>query len=175
MRRRTDVPVTPPTNTPPAPGPTPPAAAQAPAGVACPDCFQVGEHLDGCPNEGSEIAAAAGTPAPAPTSFSATASGVGPLPPARTQAGVEGSAAEGTLVEVTWGQETFQAFQYTACGVGPFRISTMVQKGETIAQAMIRLHEQMTEAARTIRDRKLTEHVRAQIALARSVEGQAAR
>lgn len=61
-------------------------------------------------------------------------------------------ALDGTdeFVNVTWAEKTFCPVAFNPYKVGPFSASTRVRKGETIAQAMERLHTEIDLAARRI-------------------------
>jgi hypothetical protein len=62
--------------------------------------------------------------------------------------------AVGTIVDATWGEECLQPLQFNTFRVGPFKASTVVRSGETIATAMLRLHRELDDAATQIRDEK---------------------
>jgi hypothetical protein len=71
------------------------------------------------------------------------------------QAGEEAfAAAAGERVEATWGEEYFQPAKFTGVKVGPFKASTIVRRGETVAEALVRLHREMEKAAQEIFDVK---------------------
>ena len=57
-------------------------------------------------------------------------------------------AAGGDLVEVTWGEQSFQPIPFNGIRVGPFKVATRVRKGETVAQAVARVHREMSAAVR---------------------------
>lgn len=65
----------------------------------------------------------------------------------------------GQSVSVTWGDEFFQVVQYNGFRVGPFQATTVVREGETIADATLRAHRALAEAARRIRTEKSREHL----------------
>jgi hypothetical protein len=163
----------------PAPAETYADAKPAAARVACPECFQVGEHMDGCPAKDNE-------PEPVVPPASAqeareeheaareferrTAEKVEARRPApevpRANDAVGRTIANhtedvGQSVEVTWGEELFQPLQFNTFRVGPFRATTVVRKGESVAQAMLRMHVEMDRVAREIRDKKTEEYVAA--------------
>jgi hypothetical protein len=148
--------------------PAPPPASR----VACPECFQVGEHLDGCPAMDNEPA-----PSPSPTTGHAEPPPRGTIETvddyehykrstaekieARGEPGANQVESTGQVVEATWGEELFQPVQYNMFRVGPFKACTLVRKGESVARALLRLHEELEQAARQIRDKKADEYVAA--------------
>lgn len=72
------------------------------------------------------------------------------------------AADEGQAVEVTWADEFFQPVAYNGMHVGPFRATTIVRKGETIAGATLRLHRELAKAARLVfaeKSRAYLEHL----------------
>ena len=71
------------------------------------------------------------------------------------------SAEPGTSVDVTWGEELFQPVEYNGLRVGPFRATTVVRSGETVAAATYRLWLELNAAAMAIRDEKAKEYLRA--------------
>ena len=81
------------------------------------------------------------------------------------------NAAGDEVVEVTWGEELFQPVQYNSFRVGPFKASTIVRKGETVAKAMLRLHVEMMGAAHKIHDAEAEKYVEDLAALIRKTNG----
>lgn len=79
---------------------------------------------------------------------------------------VQSSAEPGTPVDVTWGEELFQPVQYHALRVGPFRATTVVRAGESVADATYRLWCALNEVAMRIRDEKAAEYLRAMESIA---------
>ncbi len=78
---------------------------------------------------------------------------------------------EGTPVEVTWGGELFQPLQYHGLNVGPFKVTTLVRKGETIPQAIHRVHQQIGRHVRaTLLPEKLKEYLDAIEAISAAVQ-----
>jgi hypothetical protein len=157
--------------------------------VACPECFQEGEHMDGCPAKDNEPEM---PPAVLPASAQeareeyeaareferrtaekiagrqqtnhAPPNEVGASPETRDAVGrVIANHTEdvGQSVEVSWGEELFQPLQFNTFRVGPFKAHTVVRKGESVAQAMLRLHAEMDRVAREIRDKKTDEYIAA--------------
>jgi hypothetical protein len=73
---------------------------------------------------------------------------VGTSDQSEQQAGEQAFAeAAGERVEVTWGAELFQPVQYNDFRVGPFSASTIVRPRESIAEATVRLHREISVAA----------------------------
>lgn len=74
------------------------------------------------------------------------------------RAGEEALAAaagdEGQRVEVSWGDELFQPLRFNGMRVGPFTATTLVRRGESIAQATVRLHREVATAAQKIFEEK---------------------
>lgn len=82
-----------------------------------------------------------------------------------------GCIDEGQTVEVTIGDKLFQPIQYNGFRVGPFKASTIVRKGETVAKAMLRLHVEMMGAAHKIHDAEAEKYVEDLAALIRKTNG----
>jgi hypothetical protein len=78
--------------------------------------------------------------------------------------------AVGSIVEATWGEELFQPLQFNTFRVGPFKASTVVRDGETIANAMIRLHRELDSAAAQIRTHKIDGYLRALVDVGEEVQ-----
>ena len=140
------------------------AAAPAPdtSKVACPECFQVGEHMDGCPEAG---APAAQNPAASPP---ATNGAHAPTVPRETTAAAPATRFPqsgpsdgeiGLVVSATWGDELYQPVQFNGVRVGPFTGQTIVRKGETTSTAMLRLYAELDVAATAIRDAKVAAYI----------------
>lgn len=70
-------------------------------------------------------------------------------------------AEVGQPVEVTWGEELFQPVQFNTFRVGPFKATTVVRPGETVAAALARLHAEIDEAAKKIRAQKVADYLAA--------------
>jgi hypothetical protein len=66
------------------------------------------------------------------------------------KAGERAFAEAAGVVEVTWGDELFQPLPYNAIRVGPFKATTVVRPGETVAEAVLRLHAELARAAREV-------------------------
>ena len=79
--------------------------------------------------------------------------------------------AAGQSVEVTWGEELFQPVQFNAFRVGPFKATTVVRAGESVGEALLRLHREIAATAQAIRQEKADDYVKALAA----VSGMAAR
>lgn len=67
-------------------------------------------------------------------------------------------SSEGEVVEVTWGEENFSPVQYNGFRVGPFKVATRVRPGETIAQAMQRVHREIDQHVRAVTVPEKTQH-----------------
>lgn len=57
------------------------------------------------------------------------------------------------------GDELFQPVQYNGMRVGPFKATTTVKKGETVAEATLRLHRELASAAQKIYEEKLAAYL----------------
>jgi hypothetical protein len=66
---------------------------------------------------------------------------------------------EGQTVKAVWGAEYFQIVQYNGFTVGPFEATTTVRDGETVVDALLRLHADLAAAAVPIRTAKANTHV----------------
>src|SRR5208282_5121556 len=66
-------------------------------------------------------------------------------PPQKVE--VHNHAAEGETVRVVWGEEVFNIGNYSNFRVGPFERSTSIRAGETSAQAIARLNDELREFA----------------------------
>ena len=77
---------------------------------------------------------------------------------------------EGQVVEVTWGEELFQPVQYNSFRVGPFKVATTVRRGETIGDAMLRVHRQIAATATALHDEKAKVYLRSLADLAGEVK-----
>lgn len=143
---------------------TEPEPPQASA-VACPECFQVGTHLDGCPEAPETTQVDPRLPAPA-----AKTSDTIPTDPrqALPNAVVAEMArtyppeilAEGAqVVDVVWGKEYWQPIQFHGVEVGPFRAVSAVRQGESDAQARARVYGELEAFAREVRKRKIGEYL----------------
>lgn len=91
------------------------------------------------------------------------------------QAGEDAFAAaagsdEGQAVEVSIGDKLFQPLSYNGVRIGPFKATTVVRRGESVAQAMLRLHAEMTKAVRVIHQREADQYVADLAALVRKTE-----
>ena len=98
--------------------------------------------------------------------------------PAALVAGVDvvgNVAGDGTTVTVEWGKEYFQAVQYNGFDVGPFKASTRVREGETIAMATVRLHRELAAAAQALKSEKSQAYVRSLVELGKIVDSARAR
>lgn len=60
-------------------------------------------------------------------------------------------AAEDTPVEVHWAEQRFVPVPYSSFGVGPFKATVMVRKGESIPDAVYRMWQALDELAAKIR------------------------
>lgn len=80
------------------------------------------------------------------------------------------AAAAGERVEVTWGEELFQPVQYNSFRVGPIKATTVVGPGETVGEAVVRLHREIAKAARVVAAEKTTEYLRSLADLAGEVK-----
>lgn len=69
------------------------------------------------------------------------------------------SGDEGQTVKAVWGSQYYQVVQYNGFTVGPFEATTIVRAGETVARALLRLHEELEQAAAQIGRKKADEHV----------------
>lgn len=136
--------------------PTPAAAAAPPSTtVACPECFQVGEHLEGCveatskaapQSRGSEL-----LPAAEP----------GQAYPNPQQSSSALADASGMVVNVTWGEENIQPIQFNGFRVGPFSASAIVRPGESVSQVVAKLHSELAHMAEAIRAAKADSFIKA--------------
>jgi hypothetical protein len=48
---------------------------------------------------------------------------------------------EGDIIEVTWGEEHYKVSDFNGYRVGPFKVTTRIQKGETADQAWDRANK----------------------------------
>lgn len=69
---------------------------------------------------------------------------------AEQRAGERAFAEAAGLVEVTWGEELFKPLDYNGIRLGPFKATTAVRPGETVADAVVRLHAELAEAAKRV-------------------------
>ena len=141
----------------------PTAAVPAPdtSKVACPECFQVGEHMDGCPEAGAPAAASpAHTNGTSPAQHAPTVPRE--TPPAATTRFPQSGPSDGEIGLVgsaTWAEELYQPVQFNAVRVGPLTAQTIVRKGETTSTAMLRLYAELDVAATAIRDAKVAAYI----------------
>jgi hypothetical protein len=61
------------------------------------------------------------------------------------------TAAEDTPIEVHWAEQRFVPVPYNSFGVGPFKATVMVRKGESIPDAVYRMWQALDELAQRIR------------------------
>lgn len=78
---------------------------------------------------------------------------------------------EGQAVEVSIGDKLFQPLSFTGVRIGPFKAATVVCRGETVASAMLRLHAEMSRAARVIHERETEQYAADLAKLIRDVKG----
>jgi hypothetical protein len=67
----------------------------------------------------------------------------------------EPPAPPGTTVTVSWGEETFSPVQYNSFRIGGNSITTLVQEGETVAEAYARAWASLEELGRMQFDEKM--------------------
>jgi hypothetical protein len=60
-------------------------------------------------------------------------------------------AAEDTPIEVHWAEQKFSPVPFNTFGVGPFKATVMVRKGESIPDAVYRMWQALDELAQRIR------------------------
>ncbi len=78
---------------------------------------------------------------------------------------------EGQPVDVTIGDKLFKPADYNGFRSGTYKASTVVRKGESVGRAMLRLHAEMTAAARVIQEREAAQYCEDLAALVRKVGG----
>lgn len=78
---------------------------------------------------------------------------------------------EGQPVDVTIGDKLFKPADYNGFRSGTYKASTVVRKGESVGRAMLRLHAEMTAAARVIQEREAAQYCEDLAVLVRKVGG----
>lgn len=78
---------------------------------------------------------------------------------------------EGQPVDVTIGDKLFKPADYNGFRSAAFKASTVVRKGESVGRAMLRLHAEMTAAARVIQEREAAQYCEDLATLVRKVAG----
>ena len=62
-------------------------------------------------------------------------------------------AAEDTPIDVHWAEQKFSPVPFNTFGIGPFKATVMVRKGESIPEAVYRIWQALDELAAKIRMR----------------------
>ena len=70
---------------------------------------------------------------------------------------------------MTIGDKLFKPADYNGFRSGTYKASTVVRKGESVGRAMLRLHAEMTAAARVIQEREAAQYCEDLAALVRKV------
>lgn len=69
--------------------------------------------------------------------------------------------AEDTPVEVHWAEQRFAPVPYNSFGVGPFKATVMVRKGESVEAAVYRIWQELDRVAARVRAETGSAYLRA--------------